>query len=111
MLSASDTATIVGSPSGTAATISTIHDINRSDTFAAENSPARNSRAAEMINTKTAQSAPISVTVLPSLLSFAESGDEPASSFSSPAILPISVPSPVSVTTILPLPETTKVPE
>lgn len=63
MLSASDTATMAGRPSGTAATTSTIPEIKTSITDSKLAVPLKNRRTVLTIMTNSAASAPIIVTV------------------------------------------------
>ena len=66
ILSASDTATIVGSPSGTAATIKITHDTNKLCTPEKLTVPDKIIFTRDIIKTTTAKETPITVIVLPS---------------------------------------------
>ena len=112
MFIASETATIVGSPSGTAATISTMLVIKASEIVSSEAVPLEIKEASW--SRKTAAAAPdASSAILPPIFaSFSCSGVKVDSeSDSSPAILPNSVASPTAVTTARPLPPVAKQPE
>ena len=111
MLSASETATMVGSPSGTAATTSTMEVMKTSPTVSNERFPPSARRTIERTNTMTAATAPTAVTTFPSFASFCCSG-EFISTFpeSSPAMFPISVPPPTAVTAMTAVPCSANVP-
>ena len=108
----SDIAAVVGSPSGTAATIKTIASTKQSCTEKKLKLPESASLITDKIKAHAAAKEPIIVIFLPSLPSFSFSGAETrASSPRFLAILPSSASSPTAVTSIMPVPEETKVPE
>ena len=112
IFSASETATIVGSPSGTAATIRTILVINASDTVSRFNCPFITNWITSMAKTMAAAEVPSTVICFPSLSSFSWSGVVVFSiEESSCAIWPNSVLLPTPVTSIWPFPADTKQPE
>ena len=112
IFSANETATMVGNPSGTAATNKIIQEINNSCTDENVTVPITICLTIETIKTSPAQTPPIIEIILPSFASFCSNGDLICSfSFNAPAILPISVLSPTTVTIIFPEPLETNVPE
>ena len=112
MFIARETATMVGSPSGTAATISTMLVIKASETVSSEAAPFAIKEASWMRKTAAAVPVASSAILLPIFASFSCSGvAEDSAAESSPAILPNSVASPTAVTTARPPPPVAKQPE
>ena len=96
-----ETATMVGSPSGTAATMRTIDVTNASRTSCGKSPPCNEKEINCAIKTIPAAQIPIIVMILPNFESFSCNGVTVFTPCNSPAILPNSVESPTAVTKTL----------
>lgn len=112
MLMESEMATMVGRPSGTAATMSTMLSMNTLLMVSKVRGPTARKYTSWMTKMSAANTAPMTVMLLPSLPIFSCRGVCPSPPpCISRAISPNCVKSPTSVTAIFPVPPVTKVPE